>query len=91
MAMRPEDLKLFRSRSLLLAVCDKARYHQGGVRARYVHRLVTDEDVAEAMLKGAGRKGTMKQLLAIDVGTLSARAGLFDARGRLSPTRHSNC
>ena len=53
MALRPPELKALSVVHPGFRRHGQVPDHQGGLRARYVHRLVTDEDVAEAMLKGA--------------------------------------
>jgi DNA-binding transcriptional regulator LsrR (DeoR family) len=53
MAMRPPDLKLIPSSILASGGMHKALIIKAVLRAGYVNRLVTDEDVAEAILRDA--------------------------------------
>ena len=54
MAMRPTDLKLIPSSILASGGMHKAAVVQAVLRAGYVNRLVTDEDVAETILRAGG-------------------------------------
>jgi DNA-binding transcriptional regulator LsrR (DeoR family) len=54
MAMRPADLKLIPSSILASGAMHKAPIIRAVLRAGYVNRLVTDEDVAETILKADG-------------------------------------